>query len=86
MLVFEKRIGDVYPVVSTEQANAIAQVEIMESSQARQGIDPLSPLSPLFQQVESNQFVLGDMLTLFKLGRTIHDAAFFFLLSRPEYG
>ncbi|MNP56585.1 hypothetical protein D3C76_1513210 [compost metagenome] len=30
VLVLEKRIGDGYPVVSTEQANTVAQVEVME--------------------------------------------------------
>ncbi|MGU5556130.1 hypothetical protein ACV1C9_02890 [Aeromonas caviae] len=32
MLVIKERIGDGYPVVSTDQANAVAQVEVMQTS------------------------------------------------------
>lgn len=77
VLVFKKRIGDGYPVVSTEPANAVAQVEVMQPSQARQSADALGSL---LQQMSGDQFVLGDMLILLKLGRAVRGAAFFFFL------
>jgi hypothetical protein len=76
MLVLKERISDSYPMVSTEQAYAVAQVEVMEPSQARQGADSLGSL---LQQVGGDQFVLGNMLTLLKLGRAVRGTAFFVL-------